>query len=94
MEITKIFSELGGEEKLYSISLDETEMTLFSEFQKEFNSKSQKALKRKWEASEGKNYLKPGDSADMKHHLDTTTRNIEFSNDLKKRDQQNFSGKT
>lgn len=38
MEITKIFSELGGEEKLYSISLDETEMALFSEFQKEFAS--------------------------------------------------------
>lgn len=36
MEITKIFSELGGEEKLYSVSLDETEMILFSEFQKEF----------------------------------------------------------
>lgn len=53
MEITKIFSEIGGEEKLYSISLDETEMILFSEFQKEFNSKSQKALKRKWETNEG-----------------------------------------
>lgn len=46
MEITKIFSELGGDEKLYSISLDETEMILFSEFQKEFNSKTQKRLRR------------------------------------------------
>ena len=53
MEITKIFSELGGEEKLYSISLDETEMILFSEFQKEFNSKAQKALRKKWEIKEG-----------------------------------------
>lgn len=46
MEIQKIFSELGGEEKLYSILLDETEMALFSEFQKEFNSKAQKRLRR------------------------------------------------
>ena len=46
MEIQKIFNELGGEEKLYSISLDETEMALFSEFQKEFNSKAQKRLRR------------------------------------------------
>ena len=53
MEITKIFSELGGEEKLYSVSLDETEMILFSEFQKEFNSKAQKALRKKWEIKEG-----------------------------------------
>ena len=53
MEITKIFSELGGEEKLYSVSLDETEMILISEFQKEFNSKAQKALRKKWEIKEG-----------------------------------------
>ena len=53
MEIQKIFSELGGEEKLYSVSLDETEMILFSEFQKEFNSKAQKALRKKWEIKEG-----------------------------------------
>ena len=44
MEITKIFSELGGEEKLYSISLDETEMILFSEFQKEFPRKDYEGL--------------------------------------------------
>ena len=44
MEITKIFSELGGDEKLYSISLDETEMILFSEFQKEFARKDYEGL--------------------------------------------------
>ena len=44
MEIQKIFSELGGEEKLYSISLDETEMILFSEFQKEFSRKDYEGL--------------------------------------------------
>ena len=57
MEITKIFSELGGEEKLYSISLDETEMILFSEFQKEFNSKAQKALRHKVEMQQGKEII-------------------------------------
>ena len=44
MEIQKIFSELGGEEKLYSVSLDETEMILFSEFQKEFARKDYEGL--------------------------------------------------
>ena len=57
MEIQKIFSELGGEEKLYSISLDETEMILFSEFQKEFNSKAQKALRHKVEMQQGKEII-------------------------------------
>lgn len=57
MEIQKIFSELGGEEKLYSISLDETEMILFSEFQKEFNSKTQKALRHKVEMQQGKEII-------------------------------------
>lgn len=44
MEIQKVFSELGGEEKLYSVSLDETEMILFSEFQKEFARKDYEGL--------------------------------------------------
>lgn len=57
MEIQKIFSELGGEEKLYSVSLDETEMILFSEFQKEFNSKDQKALRHKVEIQQGKEII-------------------------------------
>lgn len=57
MEIQKIFSELGGEEKLYSISLNETEMILFSEFQKEFNSKAQKKLRRFYDAEVGADRL-------------------------------------
>ena len=46
MLIEKIFSEINGEEKLYSVKMNEDEMFLFSEFQKEFNSKSQKKLRR------------------------------------------------
>ena len=49
MEIQKIFSEDNGEERLYSVLLDETEIELFSEFQKEFNSKAQKALRKAWD---------------------------------------------
>ena len=44
MEIQKIFRELGGEETLYSISLDETEMILFSEFHKDFARKDYEGL--------------------------------------------------
>lgn len=83
MEITKIFSELGGEEKIYSISLDETEMILFSEFQKEFNSKAQKALRRKWEAGGGKDYLKPGESDNMKSFLDKRAKHVKNINEIK-----------
>lgn len=36
MEIQKIFSDDNGEEKLYSVLLDEEELYLFSEFQKEY----------------------------------------------------------
>lgn len=53
MEIQKIFSEDNGEERLYSVLLDDIEMELFSEFQKEFNSKSMKALRNVWESAAG-----------------------------------------
>ena len=36
MEIQKIFSEDNGDEKLYSVLLDDIELELFSEFQKEY----------------------------------------------------------
>ena len=37
MEIQKIFSEDNGEERLYSVLLDDIEMELFSEIQKEYS---------------------------------------------------------
>lgn len=47
MIIEKVFSNIEEEsEKLYSILLSEDEADLFSEFQKEFNSKAQKRLRR------------------------------------------------
>ena len=50
MEITKIFSNVEDpEENLYSVLMSEEELFLFSEIQKEFSSKAQKELRRKWE---------------------------------------------
>ena len=50
MIIEKVFSNIEEEsEKLYSILLSEDETALFSEFQKEFNSKAQKELRRKFD---------------------------------------------
>ena len=47
MIIEKVFSNIEEEsEKLYSILLSEDEVALFSEFQKEFNSKSQPKEKK------------------------------------------------
>ena len=46
MLVEKIFSEINGEEKLYRVKMNEDEMSLFSEFQKEFNSKSQPKEKK------------------------------------------------
>ena len=48
MEIQKIFSNVEDpEENLYSVLMSEDELSLFSEFQKEFNSKAQKEYKIK-----------------------------------------------
>lgn len=71
MEIQKIFSNTENEEeKLYSVSMSEDEINLYSQFQKEFNSKAQKALRKKYEEKLGNgnvtrgrvrnNYLKQG----------------------------------
>ena len=50
MEIQKIFSNVEDpEENLYSVLISEEELSLFSEFQKEFNSKAQKALRKAWD---------------------------------------------
>lgn len=46
MLVEKIFSEINGEEKLYSVKMNEDEMSLFSEFQKEF-AKTDKILAKK-----------------------------------------------
>ena len=49
MEIQKIFSNIEDpEENLYSVLLDDTEIELFSEFQKEFNSKAAKKRNNKY----------------------------------------------
>lgn len=62
MEIIKIFSDTNDEERLYSTLLSEDEMRLYSEFQKEFNSKAQKALRKKIE-------LLPGDRGSLTQQL-------------------------
>ena len=50
MEIQKIFSNIEDlEENLYSVLMSEEELSLFSELQKEFNSKAQKALRKAWD---------------------------------------------
>ena len=50
MEIQKIFSNVEDpEENLYSVLMSEEELSLFSELQKEFNSKAQKALRKAWD---------------------------------------------
>ena len=49
MEITKIFSNVEDpEETLYSVLMSEDEVALFSEFQKEFNSKAAKKRNNKY----------------------------------------------
>lgn len=40
MEIQKIFSDTKGSERLYSVLMSEDEISLYSQFQKEFNSKA------------------------------------------------------
>jgi len=51
MEIQKIFSEIDTDEKIYSVLLNEEELALFSEIQKEFSSKAQKARRAKFDTS-------------------------------------------
>jgi hypothetical protein len=63
MEIQKIFSEIDTDEKLYSVLLSEDELALFSEIsdefeQREFNSKAQKALRKIYDSTVGKNVTK------------------------------------
>ena len=56
MIIQKIFSDLEEEEKIYSVLLDEEELSLFSEIQKEFTGavkRANKAVKRAWLEKQG-----------------------------------------
>lgn len=48
MEIQKIYSDVNTDEKLYSVLMNEDELTLFSEIQKEFNSKAAKERNYRW----------------------------------------------
>lgn len=52
MEIQKIFSEIDTDERLYSVLLSDDELALFSEIQKEFNSKAAKERNNKWRHSQ------------------------------------------
>ena len=53
MEIQKVFSDMYDEERLYSVLMNEDELALFSEIQKEFNSQSQKELRKRLETQIG-----------------------------------------
>ena len=57
MEIQKIFSEINTDEKLYSVLMSEDELALFSEIQKEFNSKAQKKRRRYYDYKIGEKTL-------------------------------------
>lgn len=56
MEIQKIFTDTEGYERLYSVLLSEEELSLFSEIQKEFNSKAAKLLNSKYLAQKAKKF--------------------------------------
>lgn len=48
MEITKIFSDNQDNERLYTVLMNDDELRLYGEFQKEFNSKAAKERNRKY----------------------------------------------
>ena len=55
MKVFSSYDDYGyEEERLYSVLMSEEELSLFSEIQKEFNSKARKALRTAWETSVGK----------------------------------------
>ena len=50
----RLFSEISGEVKYYSVAMTEEEYSLYSEFiEKTFNSKAQKILRYKYDLSKG-----------------------------------------
>ena len=54
MEIRNIYEDYSGDERLYSVLMNEDEIALFSALeQREFNSRSQKALRRAWDLRKG-----------------------------------------
>lgn len=60
MEIQKIFSNLEDpEENLYSVLMDEDELALFSEFQKEFNSKKNETVEEEAESYTRNSFIEP-----------------------------------
>ena len=58
MEIKRIHNEVNTEEKLYSVLMNEDELALFSEIQKEFNSKAAKERNAKFFEEKGKEFFK------------------------------------
>ena len=56
MKVFSSYDDYGYEdERLYSVLMDEEELSLFSEYQKEFNSQAQKLIRKKWELQNAKN---------------------------------------
>ena len=61
MKVFSSFDDYGYEdERLYSILMNEDEIALFSEIQKEFNSKAQKALRKAYDLKKGLGVKNPG----------------------------------
>ena len=81
MEIQKIFSEVDTDEKLYSVLLSEEELALFSEIQKEFNSKAddkrldnEEIARLKFAKKEMKYQKNPKDAEEMREYYTTGRR--------------------
>lgn len=51
MEIRNIYEDSYGDERLYSVLMDEDEVALFSEMQKQFGNAANKMAKKLWERS-------------------------------------------
>ncbi len=60
MEIQKVFSDMYNEERIYSVLMNEDELALFSEIQKEFNSKAAKERNNKYFESLGTDDVRGG----------------------------------
>ena len=85
MEIQKIFSEIDTDERIYSVLMEEDELALFSEIQKEFNSKAAKERNNKWRHSQVQSMSEIEKSATNKAFLqETKEAPISFMRQIKK----------
>lgn len=95
MKIQKIFSEVNTDEKLYSVLMSEEELSLFSEIQKEFNSKASKERNNRWryfETHSGSNISKSYNDAGFLRNIVQTgehpTERIKIAEDYLQRDEK------